>query len=184
MEKNKMSKYILESYGKEKYMLVVRKHVASFIEKILRCQGLDFRHDIFKQVVYGEIPYKTAFEEKWKCYYDSFIYLMLNVLSPFTRTLLNRFLFLLSGTLFDDFTITSLVSKAYMLDNEFNINDLVEFYLYAYKYFIKLNETDRFIASWMFLNYFLVRHNIPCIKLIRSDFEEYVKLRDYALSDE
>lgn len=35
MEKNKMSKYILESYGKEKYMLVVRKHVASFIEKIL-----------------------------------------------------------------------------------------------------------------------------------------------------
>ena len=170
--------------AKREYMLVVSKHIASIIEKILRSLNYEFRHDTFKSVVYGEIPYLTPEEEKWKCYYDSFVYLMLNVHSPFTRTLLNRFLFLLSGTLFDDFTITSLVSKAYMLDNEFNINDLVEFYLYAYKYFIKLNETDRFIASWMFLNYFLVRHNIPCIKLIRSDFEEYVKLRDYALSDD
>ena len=33
MEKNKMSKYILESYGKEKYMLVVRKHVAALLKK-------------------------------------------------------------------------------------------------------------------------------------------------------
>ena len=107
-----MSKYILESYGKEKYMLVVRKHVASFIEKILRCQGLDFRHDIFKQVVYGEIPYKTAFEEKWKCYYDSFMYLALNINNPFSKSLLIRFMSLLNITINED-DLDSIISNAY-----------------------------------------------------------------------
>ena len=54
MEKNKMSKYILESYGKEKYMLVVRKHVASFIEKILLIEkvnsAMNSRNKIIEKV--------------------------------------------------------------------------------------------------------------------------------------
>lgn len=58
--------YLKNIMTKREYMLVVRKHVSSFIEKILRCQGFDFRHDIFKRVVYGEMPYITPDEEKWR----------------------------------------------------------------------------------------------------------------------
>ena len=35
------------TYNKE---LLVRKKMASFIEKLLRCLDYDFRHDIFKQI--------------------------------------------------------------------------------------------------------------------------------------
>ena len=172
MEKNKMSKYILESYGKEKYMLVVRKHVASFIEKILRCQGLDFRHDIFKQVVYGEIPYKTAFEEKWKCYYDSFMYLALNINNPFSKSLLIRFMSLLNITINED-DLDSIISNAYYLDNEFNIKNLTSFYVEVNKILKELSESDQMLIAWILMNFFLIRHNIPAIRITFLDFKEY-----------
>lgn len=170
--KNKMSKYILESYGKEKYMLVVRKHVASFIEKILRCQGLDFRHDIFKQVVYGEIPYKTAFEEKWKCYYDSFMYLALNINNPFSKSLLIRFMSLLNITINED-DLDSIISNAYYLDNEFNIKNLTSFYVEVNKILKELSESDQMLIAWILMNFFLIRHNIPAIRITFLDFNEY-----------
>ena len=88
--------------AKREYMLVVRKHVSSFIEKILRCLGHDFRHDVFKSVVYGEKPYITPEEEKWKSYYDSFMYLMLNRHSPFTTGLVKRFMYLILNKELDD----------------------------------------------------------------------------------
>ena len=172
MEKNKMSKYILESYGKEKYMLVVRKHVASFIEKILRCQGLDFRHDIFKQVVYGEIPYKTAFEEKWKCYYDSFMNLALNINNPFSKSLLIRFMSLLNITINED-DLDSIISNAYYLDNEFNIKNLTSFYVEVNKILKELSESDQMLIAWILMNFFLIRHNIPAIRITFLDFNEY-----------
>lgn len=167
-----MSKYILESYGKEKYMLVVRKHVASFIEKILRCQGLDFRHDIFKQVVYGEIPYKTAFEEKWKCYYDSFMYLALNINNPFSKSLLIRFMSLLNITINED-DLDSIISNAYYLDNEFNIKNLTSFYVEVNKILKELSESDQMLIAWILMNFFLIRHNIPAIRITFLDFNEY-----------
>ena len=87
MNEEEFNTFLNNIMAKWEYMLVVRKHVSSFIEKILRCQGFDFRHDIFKGVVYGEKPYITSEEEKWKSYYDSFMYLMLNRHSPFTAGL-------------------------------------------------------------------------------------------------
>ena len=172
MERNKVSKFILESYGKEKYMLVVRKHVSSFIEKILRCQGFDFRHDIFKQVVYGEIPYKTDIEEKWKCYYDSFMYLALNLNNPFSKGLLIRFMALLNITINDE-NLDSIISNAYYLDNDFNIKNLTSFYVECHNILKETSKSDQMIIAWILMNFFLIRHNIPTIRITFLDFEEY-----------
>ena len=172
MEKNKVSDFILESPGKRKYMLVVRKHVASFIEKILRCLGYDFRHDLFKQVVYGEIPYKTAEEEKWKCYYDAFMYLALNINNPFSKSLLIRFMGLLNITINED-RLDSIVSNAYFLDNEFNIKNLTSFYVEGHNILKELSESDQMIISWILMNFFLIRHEIPAIRITFLDFKEY-----------
>ncbi len=39
--------------------LVVRKQMAGFLEKLFRHAGYDFRHDLFKNVVYGEKEHNT-----------------------------------------------------------------------------------------------------------------------------
>mgnify|MGYP002565263398 CR=1 FL=1 len=184
MNDKEFNTFLNNIMAKREYMLVVRKHVSSFIEKILRCLGHDFRHDVFKSVVYDEKPYITPEEEKWKSYYDSFMYLMLNRHSPFTTSLVKRFMYLILNKELDDSLLLKITSKAFYLDNEFSIEALTRFYMESYECLNILSEQDCFIISFMLLNYFLVRHNIPCIKLIRSDFEEYVKLRDYALSDD
>ena len=41
------------------YQLIVRKRISSIVEKLLRCCGNDFRHDIYKQIVYD---YSRFFE--------------------------------------------------------------------------------------------------------------------------
>ena len=51
MNDKEFSTFLNNIMAKREYMLVVRKHVSSFIEKILRCLGHDFRHDVFKSVV-------------------------------------------------------------------------------------------------------------------------------------
>ena len=61
--------------GKE---MIVRKKVAALIEKSFRYFNYDFRHDIFKQIIYGEIEFSTPLEEKLKSFYDGYMYLLNN----------------------------------------------------------------------------------------------------------
>lgn len=51
MNDKEFNTFLNNIMAKREYMLVVRKHVSSFIEKILRCLGHDFRHDVFNSVV-------------------------------------------------------------------------------------------------------------------------------------
>ena len=67
--------------GKE---LIVRKKVASFIEKTFRYFKYDFRHDVFKGIVYSELECNTPLEEKLKNYFDAYVYLLSNHKSPLT----------------------------------------------------------------------------------------------------
>ena len=80
--------------GKE---LIVRKNVVSFLEKLLRYLGYDFRHDIFKKIIYNEAGIVTPFEEKFKSYYDAYIYLLSNSKNPITKHLLMRFFYIIFG---------------------------------------------------------------------------------------
>ena len=120
----------------------------------------------------GEIPYKTAFEEKWKCYYDSFMYLALNINNPFSKSLLIRFMSLLNITINED-DLDSIISNAYYLDNEFNIKNLTSFYVEVNKILKELSESDQMLIAWILMNFFLIRHNIPAIRITFLDFNEY-----------
>lgn len=166
----------------KEYELIVRKRISSFIEKTLRVCNYDFRHDIYKQVIYGEIPYKTELEEKFKNYYDSFMFLLHNKQSPFTEELLTKFLMLFNNLIIQDEQEQKLriVSKMFYLDGNDVLKDAVDYHMFIYEEFYELDESQRLLISLMFFNYILVKNNIPCIQIVKSQFTQYFKYRaDY-----
>ena len=76
---------------------LVRKRIASFVERILQCLGYDFRHEIFKGIVYAEVEVKTSTEAWIKNCYDAFLYLISNYKNPCSEELLNKFFYILKG---------------------------------------------------------------------------------------
>lgn len=177
-----MEKIVNEIIEKSKNCeLITRKKIANIIEKILRCCGYDFRHDIFKQVVYGEIEYNTPFEEKIKNYYDSFNYLLANSCNPLTQSLLKKFFYLLDKENLDQYMFLRIASYSFFVNEENLVEEFVDFHIFIYKELYFLSEDERIIISWMFLNYFLVKHNIPCIRLLKTDFDKYVLARNFYL---
>ena len=103
---------------------------------------------------------------------------MLNRHSPFTAGLVKRFMYLILNKELDDSLLLKITSKAFYLDNEFSIEALVKFYMESYECLNVLNNQDCFIISFMLLNYFLVRHNIPCIRLLYMDFKRYEEVKE------
>ena len=57
---------------------IVRKRIVSFLERVFDYLGFDFRHDIFKSIVYCEAEYVTETEAKFKMAFDAFVFLLLN----------------------------------------------------------------------------------------------------------
>ena len=72
--------------------LVVRKKIASIIEKMLRHLGYDFLHDRYKEIVYSESKCVTEEEHYIKNLYDGFIYLLNNKKTTITNNFLKKFL--------------------------------------------------------------------------------------------
>ena len=58
--------------------LIVRKKVVNSIEKLIKHFGYDFRHDLYKEIVYMEKEFKTPLEERVKSYFDGYVYLLSN----------------------------------------------------------------------------------------------------------
>ena len=160
------------------YQLIVRKRISSIVEKLLRCCGNDFRHDIYKQIVYGEIPYNTPFEEKIKNYYDAFQYLLSNRMNPLTKELLEKFFFLFNQKNIDQYVALRITSLLFYLNGNDLVDKLLAFHVGIYQELEGIDEDERFIISWMFLNYYLVRNGIPCIQLLRIDYKDYISARN------
>lgn len=160
------------------YQLIVRKRISSIVEKLLRCCGNDFRHDIYKQIVYGEIPYNTPFEEKIKNYYDAFQYLLSNRMNPLTKELLEKFFFLFNPKNIDQYVALRITSLLFYLNGNDLVDKLLAFHVGIYQELEGIDEDERFIISWMFLNYYLVRNGIPCIQLLRIDYKDYISARN------
>lgn len=161
--------------GKE---LIVRKKVAGFVEKTLRGLGLMLDHDEFKKVIYSEIKPKNDLYELFKDYYDAYYYLISNHKRDFTRELLNKFFYILHAKLPDEAMIIRLVTKNHFNIISDRIDDIIKFHLEAYKEMVEIKEFDRTLISLMFLNYGLLKLNMPTIKVLKRDFEKYLKLRD------
>ncbi len=75
--------------------LIVRKKLSQFIEKYFRYLGYDFRHTLFKQIIYMETSIQTKLEEKMKSAYDAYFYLLSNYQNIFSHGLLNKFFYIL-----------------------------------------------------------------------------------------
>lgn len=170
-----MNEYTNICSGKE---LIVRKKISSFIEKFLRYKNYDFDHDNFKKIIYFEKQIKTPLEEKIKNYYDGYLYLLNNYMNPLTKEILNKFLFIIKGKLFDQAIIIRTINNYFNLISELSINNCIDFHLKIYNEFIFLDAEERTIISLMIFNFMLLKNNIPIIKLKKRDYIMYEKNKE------
>ncbi len=160
--------------GKE---LIVRKKVSGFIEKALRGLGLMFDHDKFKKIIYGEEEPRGEIEELFKNLYDAYYYLISNHKRSFTKELLNKFFYILHAKLPDEAMIIRLTTNSFLSLRSDKLDDIIKFHLEAYKEMVELSEFDRTMVALMFLNYGLLKLNMPTIKLLKRDVNNYLELR-------
>lgn len=161
--------------GKE---LIVRKRLTAFIERLFRHCGFDFRHDLFKQIVYSEIGCNTPLEEKMKNYYDAYCYLLYNHKNVLSKDILKRFFYILSGVEPDEAQLIRLVSQFFFLDYLPPLDKAIEFHLFVYKELKWKDYDEQLIVSLMFFNYILVQAGIPAVHFIRPALHQYEQRRD------
>lgn len=161
--------------GKEQ---ITRKRVSSFIEKLLRFSGYDFRHDLYKEIIYAETEYRTPLEEKIKNYYDAYLYLLSNHKNPFSQEMVRKFFYLLQGKEKDWPFLLRITTKFFHLSSLPELEQAIDFHLYLYQELNDLIEEERLIISLMMMNYVLVRNGIPTIQILRTDLTRYIKFRE------
>lgn len=166
-------------------VLIARKKVSQFIEKQFRYFGYDFNHDEYKKIVYGEKGFTTPLEEQLKAYYDACMYLLENAKNPLTRKIINNFYYLIFGEPLNELTMLSIQTKLIELCELSPIEKACEFHMFVYEQFNYLSLLERHILSLMFMNYVLVKNNIPAIKLVGKEIEKYIaKRKNYVLAKE
>ncbi|HIT49612.1 MAG TPA: nucleotidyltransferase domain-containing protein [Candidatus Pelethenecus faecipullorum] len=155
--------------------LIVLKKVGKLIEKILRFFELDFSHERFKAVIYAKDEFQTPFEEKMKHYFDAYYYLLSNAKSPFTASVFQRFYYLIFEHPAEENIASKITSEWIWLSGESRITKAIYLHCYVFSLLNDLNEMERWMVSFMMLNYFLVKENIPCLYLNYRDLAEYAE---------
>ena len=155
--------------------MIVLKKVGKLIEKILRFFELDFSHERFKAVIYAKDEFQTPFEEKMKHYFDAYYYLLSNAKSPFTASVFQRFYYLIFEHPAEENIASKITSEWIWLSGESRITKAIYLHCYVFSLLNDLNEMERWMVSFMMLNYFLVKENIPCLYLNYRDLAEYAE---------
>ena len=158
--------------------LLVRKKIASFIEKIIRYFGNDIRHDVFKAVIYSESEAITKNEEAIKNYYDAYTYLLNNSKMVLSPDLLKRFFYILKAEVANEDFLTRVSSTAFHSLDMLLIKKLAYFPVYIYEELKSYEECERTMTALMFFNYYLVKNGIPTIHFLKKDLSEYIELRN------
>lgn len=158
--------------------LIVRKRIASFLEKLLQYLGYDFRHDTFKGIVYGETDSRTPQENRIKNYFDAYVYLLSNRKTAFTKDMLRRFFYIMSGKVADECLLLRTVSKFYHLADLPPLEKAIEFHVFAYENTAELGRELQLVCSLMLFNYTLVSRDVPTVQWFNSELEEYERCRD------
>lgn len=157
--------------------LIVRKRMSAFLEKALRYCGYDFRHDDYKQIIYGESGCKTDFEMMMKNMYDAYHYLLFNAQSPLSTYILKRFFYILDGKEMDETLFIRMASKFFHMYDLPPVERAVEFHMYVYTEFCGEKEARRLIVPLMFFNYALIKAGIPTLRFVFATLKEYEKCR-------
>lgn len=161
--------------GKE---LIVRKRIVSFLEKIFKYLGYEFRHDNYKSVAYGEMSFLTPLEERAKNYVDAFNYLLSNKNNAITSKILSKFIYIIKQEEIDEDILKRISSYYFYLDNSDELDKALKLNLFVYRELDFMNHEERLVISLMMFNYCLVQNNIPCIHVVMKDLKKYERLRD------
>lgn len=157
--------------------LFVRKMLASFIEKIFNFLGYKLEHDRVKKVLYVEDACRGSDEIYIKRAYDAYIYLVFNSKNPLTNKILNTFFYIYFGKEIDTNVALRIATKYFSYIDKPIIESAVDFHIDAFNEIDCASENDRFVISLMFINYILLKNNIPSMQLLSSNFNEYLERR-------
>lgn len=158
-----------------KYEKVVNKRISLLVEKLFRYFGYEFEHERYKQIIYVKETASENIEIKIKNYYDSFVYLLKNTKTQVTSKLLKKFLYI-NEIDFDDDYLLSTITTNYLRLNKGNILEISRLIILIYEGFKALDNEKRYFISMFLLEFFLVRNDIPFVKL---NYLSLVKLNDY-----
>lgn len=160
--------------------LYVRKVLVSFIEDVFNFLGYNLEHDRIKKVLYVEDSFKSIDEEKIKRVYDAYIYLVFNAKNPLTNQILNTFFYIYFGKEIDTNISLRIASKFFDFIDKPIIESATDFHICVFNEIDFINEEDKLIISLIFFNYFLIKNNIPTIRMMASDLESYLeKKKEY-----
>lgn len=160
--------------------LYVRKVLVSFIEDVFNFLGYNLEHDRIKKVLYAEDSFKSIDEEKIKRVYDAYIYLVFNAKNPLTNRILNTFFYIYFGKEIDTNISLRIASKFFDFIDKPIIESATDFHICVFNEIDFINEEDKLIISLIFFNYFLIKNNIPTIRMMVSDLESYLeKKKEY-----
>ena len=160
--------------------LYVRKVLVSFIEDVFNFLGYNLEHDRIKKVLYAEDSFKSIDEEKNKRVYDAYIYLVFNAKNPLTNRILNTFFYIYFEKEIDTNISLRIASKFFDFIDKPIIESATDFHICVFNEIDFINEEDKLIISLIFFNYFLIKNNIPTIRMMVSDLESYLeKKKEY-----
>ena len=160
--------------------LYVRKVLVSFIEDVFNFLGYNLEHDRIKKVLYAEDSFKSIDEEKIKIVYDAYIYLVFNAKNPLTNRILNTFFYIYFGKEIDTNISLRIASKFFDFIDKPIIESATDFHICVFNEIDFINEEDKLIISLIFFNYFLIKNDIPTIRMMVSDLESYLeKKKEY-----
>lgn len=160
--------------------LYVRKVLVSFIEDVFNFLGYNLEHDRIKKVLYVEDSFKSIDEEKIKRVYDAYIYLVFNAKNPLTNRILNTFFYIYFGKEIDTNISLRIASKFFDFIDKPIIESATDFHICVFNEIEFTNEEDKLIISLIFFNYFLIKNDIPTIRMMVSDLESYLeKKKEY-----
>lgn len=160
--------------------LYVRKVLVSFIEDVFNFLGYNLEHDRIKKVLYTEDSFKSIDEENIKRVYDAYIYLVFNAKNPLTNRILNTFFYIYFGKEIDTNISLRIASKFFDFIDKPIIESATDFHICVFNEIEFINEEDKLIISLIFFNYFLIKNNIPTIRMMVSDLESYLeKKKEY-----
>lgn len=160
--------------------LYVRKVLVSFIEDVFNFLGYNLEHDRIKKVLYAEDSFKSIDEEKIKRVYDAYIYLVFNAKNPLTNRILNTFFYIYFEKEIDTNISLRIASKFFDFIDKPIIESATDFHICVFNEIEFINEEDKLIISLIFFNYFLIKNNIPTIRMMVSDLESYLeKKKEY-----
>ncbi len=163
--------------------LIVRKKLAQFIEKYFRYLGYDFRHTLFKQIVYMETPIQTQLEQTLKNSYDAYFYLLSNNQNIFSSSLLKKFFYILKEEEPTADLITRLTDLFFKTCVENSLENSIIFSHKTFKTMVELDTEYRFLISLIFLNFSLVKVGIPTLVFNETILKELSELYSLNVSN-